>query len=131
MLTLSQRLYFHSLADNRGALTLLSDRGEEEDVKEEMLLYCFLCRQSISKTDVTIIQSKIERYISQTFNTDIRFDAFDALERLQRDNLIIENNQGELSAVNPLDGQQFLEGLWLNQVCRKNLELRVYILRPT
>ena len=119
MLTLSQRLYFHSLADNRGALTLLSDRGEEEDVKEEMLLYCFLCRQSISKTDVPIIQSKIERYISQTFNTDIRFDVFDALERLQRDNLIIENNQGELSAVNPLNGQQLLEGLWLNQVRKK------------
>ncbi|HRD76717.1 MAG TPA: TMEM143 family protein, partial [Hyphomicrobiaceae bacterium] len=37
MVTLAQNLYFHSMADNRGVMTLLCDRASEEDVKEEAL----------------------------------------------------------------------------------------------
>ena len=39
MMVLAQNLYFHNLANNRGVLTLLSDRAEEEDVKDDRLLY--------------------------------------------------------------------------------------------
>ena len=44
MMVLAQNLYFCSLANNRGALTLIADGAEEEDVKEDMLLYAFLAR---------------------------------------------------------------------------------------
>ena len=44
MMVLAQSLYFCSLANNRGALTLIADAAEEEDVKEDMLLYAFLAK---------------------------------------------------------------------------------------
>ncbi len=47
MMVLAQNLYFCSLANNRGALTLIADGAEEEDVKEDMLLYAFLARASL------------------------------------------------------------------------------------
>ncbi len=36
---LAQSLYFQNLANNQGALALIVDEAEEEDVKEEVLLY--------------------------------------------------------------------------------------------
>ena len=39
MVVMARNLYFHSMADNRGVMTLLADRAAEEDIKEEMLLY--------------------------------------------------------------------------------------------
>ena len=44
MMVLAQNLYFCSIANNHGALTLIADSAEEEDVKEDMLLYAFLAR---------------------------------------------------------------------------------------
>ena len=45
MMVLAQNLYFCSIANNHGALTLIADSAEEEDVKEDMLLYAFLARR--------------------------------------------------------------------------------------
>lgn len=48
MMMLAQNLYFCSLANNRGALTLIVDSAEEEDVKEDMLPYAFTRALSLS-----------------------------------------------------------------------------------
>ncbi len=57
MVVMARNLYFHSMADNRGVVTLLADRAAEEDFKEEMLLYCVLAkeagqRRAISKASI-------------------------------------------------------------------------------
>ena len=46
MVVLAQNLYFHSMADNRGVMTLLADRAADEDIKEEMLLYTALANDA-------------------------------------------------------------------------------------
>ena len=42
LLQLSRMLYFKNIANNRGLLTLLVDRAEDELYKELLLTYCFL-----------------------------------------------------------------------------------------
>ena len=44
MVVLAKNLYFHSMADNRGVMTLLADRAADEDIKEEMLLYTWIAK---------------------------------------------------------------------------------------
>ena len=48
MVVMARNLYFHSMADNRGVMTLLADRAAEEDIKEEMLLYGVLARKRVN-----------------------------------------------------------------------------------
>ncbi len=64
MMVLAQNLYFHNLADNRATLTLLSDRAEEEDMKEEMLLYTFMTREEVSRSDLPTLQTVIQKHLS-------------------------------------------------------------------
>ena len=47
MVVMARNLYFHSMADNRGVMTLLADRAAEEDIKEEMLLYSVLAKERV------------------------------------------------------------------------------------
>ncbi|MFT5114052.1 MAG: hypothetical protein ACI8P9_003385 [Parasphingorhabdus sp.] len=109
MLTLSTRLYFHALADNRGALTLLCDRGEEEDVKEEMLLYWFLHLRPTSKEKLDGLRKRIEQYLFKQFGVEIRFDLYDALERLEGDGLATTDAQGIVSVTQPAQASVLLQ----------------------
>ena len=112
MLALSQRLYFHSLADNRGALTLLCDRGEEEDIKEDLLMYHFLSHHPTPRDELDQLDKKIEAYLYEQYQVQVDFDIDDALRRLERDGLIKENEQKALSALSPQEAFQVLDQRW-------------------
>jgi hypothetical protein len=116
MLTLSTRLYFHALADNRGALTLLCDRGEEEDIKEEMLLYWFLLQQPTPKEQMASLCEKIEHYLFTHFGVEIRFNIYDALERLERDNLVSVNENDIFIVINPASARDLLEEMLQSRI---------------
>jgi len=94
MMTLAQNLYFHNLANNRGVLTLLVDRAEEEDIKEEILLYTFLCRHQDKETNLITAKEEIETFLKTKFDVDIEFDLEDAFSRLVRDGLVEKNGVG-------------------------------------
>ena len=55
MVVLARNLYFHSMADNRGVMTLLADRAADEDIKEEMLLYTALANERFNIRDLKAI----------------------------------------------------------------------------
>ena len=120
MLALSQRLYFHSLADNRGALTLLSDRGEEEDVKEELLLYYFLYRNPLPRGELHTLDANIETFLAEQFKVKVDFDIGDALQRLERDGIVNEDGQGRLNALAPAEACRLLEQKWRNRLSDMN-----------
>ena len=65
MMTLAQNLYFHNLANNRGVLTLLVDRAEEEDIKEELLLYNYLVRNKDKGTNLSTAKADIELFLQK------------------------------------------------------------------
>lgn len=111
MMVLAQNLYFHNLADNRGSLTLLADRAEEEDMKEEMLLYSFMVKEDIARADLPALQKRIEQYLRTEFGVHIEFDLMDALQRLLHDGVVKEDN-GRLTAMPPREGCLHIDAKW-------------------
>jgi len=112
MMLLAQNFYFCGLANNRGALTLIADSAEEEDVKEDMLLYAFLARRSTSHDALADLKSAIERFVAQRCGVTINFDAEDALRRLLNDGLVRSDAEGKLTAIAPEEARDHLVRLW-------------------
>lgn len=112
MRVMAENLYFHSMADNRGALSTLAERAAEEDFKEEMLLYCVLAKENVHRSDLPLVDKAIERFIERTFNLQVDFDVSDALERLMRDGLVREDRDGMLHTLPPRDASFRIDALW-------------------
>jgi hypothetical protein len=111
MVVMAQNLYFHSMADNRGVMTLLASRAAEEDMKEEILLYCALAQGPVPVTEVDRIDRTIETYLKTTFGLDIDFDVSDALSRLKADGIVTDVN-GTLTTLAPADAAAHIDKLW-------------------
>ncbi len=109
MMELAQRLYFHSLADNRGAIALLSDRAEAEDVKEDMLLYFLLHQNPTPFSELEKLDQKIEQFLRDSFGVEADFEIDDAVRRLLEDGLIIRGEDGNLQALPPAEALAHLK----------------------
>lgn len=112
MMTLARNLYFHSLADNRSVITLLANRAEEEDIKEEMLLYTVLAKERVHEREMLDVQAAVEQYLQSEFSRVVTFDAMEALGRLIRDGVVRRADDGTLEALSPLEGRKHLDKLW-------------------
>jgi hypothetical protein len=112
MVVMARNLYFHSMADNRGVMTLLADRAAEEDIKEEMLLYSVLARQAYNIRDLKAIDHDIEQYLKQAFSIDVNFDVEDALRRLKQDGIVTELADGTLQVLPAHEAATHVDQLW-------------------
>ena len=125
MKVLAENLYFHSLADNRSAFTLLANRAEEEDVKEEMLLYAVLSTERVRRHELLDVKAHISRTLRQDFDVDVDFDINDALGRLLRDRLVTEAPDGELKTLAPLEAMMHLDGMWDSYLQPQGMDRRL------
>jgi hypothetical protein len=112
MVVMAQNLYFHAMADNRGVLIKLAERGAEEDVKEEILLYSVLAKEKCKRCDLDQIDAAIESYLRNTFEIHVDFDLPDALERLIADGIVSEGADGTLTTLPPKEAAQLLDQKW-------------------
>ncbi|MCJ7527820.1 MAG: TMEM143 family protein [Methyloceanibacter sp.] len=112
MMLLAQNLYFCSLANNRGALTLIADGAEEEDVKEDMLLFAFLAKSPSRRGALPEIKGSITSFLKESCGVAVNFDAEDALGRLLADGLVSADAQGNLTAIAPDQARAHLDRLW-------------------
>lgn len=114
MMVLAQNLYFCSLANNRGALTLIADGAEEEDVKEDMLLYAFLARHPSRHGALSEIKGSVASFLGEHCGASVNFDAEDALKRLLADGLVRSDGDGDgtLTAMAPDQAREHLDRLW-------------------
>jgi hypothetical protein len=112
MVVLARNLYFHSLADNRGVMTLLADRAADEDIKEEMLLYAAVANARINVRDLDDIDRTIEGYLRETFGIDVDFDVSDALARLKQEGIVTELPDGTLQVLPPSEAALHIDKLW-------------------
>ena len=112
MQVLAQKLYFHSMADNRGAMTKLADRAAEEDFKEEILLYSVLAKETVKKSELPEVDRAIEAYVERTFGLQVDFDLDDALERLMADGIVREGADGMLTALPPAEAARHIDVMW-------------------
>jgi hypothetical protein len=112
MAVLARNLYFHSMADNRGVMTLLADRAADEDIKEEMLLYTAIANARVSIRDLNAVDEVIEQYLSKTFGVHVNFDMEDALARLKQEGIVTERADGTLQILPPAEAALHIDKLW-------------------
>lgn len=113
---LAQSLYFQNLANNQGALALVVDEAEEEDVKEEVLLYRHLLDAPVLESELEALDRRIEAFLSARFGVSVDFDVHDALERLLASGLVIRTGAGELHALPLAEANSHLRDLWCRLV---------------
>jgi hypothetical protein len=112
MVVMAQNLYFHSLADNRGVIMTLADRAADEDVKEEVLLYSVLAKETVRREDLAAVDRAIEQYLDKSFGITVDFDLDDALSRLLKDGVATENRDGVISVLEPVAAAAHIDGKW-------------------
>lgn len=112
MVVMAQNLYFHSLADNRAVIMTLADRAADEDVKEEMLLYSVLVKETVHREDLPDVDRAIEQYLCKTFGINVDFDIHDALDRLFRDGIATETQDGFIRVLAPAQAALHIDGKW-------------------
>lgn len=112
MMVLAQSLYFSSLANNRGALTLIADGAEEEDVKEDMLLYAFLARNAAGHDSLPELKRDVTSFLEERCGVGVNFDVEETLKRLQSDGLVTVDAHGRFSAIAPEDARAHLDRQW-------------------
>lgn len=95
---LAQKLFFHNLANNRSALTLLSDRAEEEEIKAAILSYFFIAQGGYRAANIGQLSKDIEELLEKQFGVKVIFDAEDPVTQLISDG-IVEDQSGMLVAV--------------------------------
>lgn len=108
MMTLAQNLYFHNLANNRAALTLLVDRAEEEMFKNSALAWFILHRDGAADNTAALRQ-RVETFVHEAFGMAVSFDVDAAIGYL-RDIGLIEHDR--LAAVPAATGCRILETEW-------------------
>lgn len=112
MVIMAQNLYFHAMGDNRGVLVKLASRAAEEDVKEEILLYSVLAKESVNRSELPEVDKAIERYIGSGFGVDVNFDLDDALERLIAEGIVTEEPDGRLLTMPPDQAAAHIDRKW-------------------
>lgn len=110
---LSQFLFYKAVSHNRGVLTLLSDRAQDEEFKEMLLTYTFLLaapnRRGIPGTvhdegppkyyTEDSLKEAVEQWITEHFGLAVHFDHRDALESLESVGLLEPCHDGTLRVV--------------------------------
>ncbi|XP_033113132.1 transmembrane protein 143-like [Anneissia japonica] len=120
MVQLSRMLYYKNIANNRGLLTLLVDRAEDEALKEVLLVYAFLLTSRNSSTvlsddslstssalsvigglSVSELEHTIEAWIKNKTGGNIRFDSNSATTLLQNFGIMVDDD--DCLGVVPID----------------------------
>jgi hypothetical protein len=112
MVTMAQNLYFHAMADNRGAMGLIADDAAEQDIKEELLLYCVLAKEQANIRDLEQVDQAIEQYMLNTFGFVADFEIDDALGRLIATGIVRQLADGTLETLPPAAAAKQVDDLW-------------------
>ena len=105
-------MYFNGQANNSAVLNVIVDLGEEQEVKEALLAYCFLYFESEKQYNEESLDERIEQWLLEQFEVDIDFEVDDALDKLQKMNLLRQTDEGILSVVNLDEGLTILDEYW-------------------
>ena len=112
MMVLAQNLYFCGLANILRALMLIAENAEEEDVKEDMLLYAFLAQSPSHQEALSQARAAISGFLKERRELSVGYDAEDALRRLLADGLVTSDPDGNLTAIAPAEARDHLDTLW-------------------
>jgi hypothetical protein len=109
---LADTVYFRNIANNAGVIDLLIGAGEEQDSKEAMVAYALLAKagHAMGKGELDMAA---EQFIHTHLNLELNFEIGDALEKLERLNLV-RREDGNYRAVPPSEALVRLDAAWDN-----------------
>lgn len=81
MMQLSTHLYFHTLNSNRGVIGHLLELAEEEESKEAILAWFFLCRAENGLSGLELDEA-VEKWLTDQYGITVDFEIDDALSKL-------------------------------------------------
>ena len=112
MKAFSESLYFKNLDNNAGVFHHLIDAAEEEEFKEAVLAYFFLltAEQQLTKAG---LDKAIENWFETAHGCRINFEIEDALNKLERWDLVKRIN-GDLRSRPIQDASNQLDKIWDN-----------------
>jgi hypothetical protein len=105
--TLSENLYFRTLADGPGVIHTLLSSAEQQEVAEILLAYRFLVAGPGGLT-VDALDQVVEAWLADTCHQDIDFEIDDAVAKLRR--------LGAVESVGGTDGAEMLRAVPLGTV---------------
>lgn len=112
LVNLSRTIYFKMVSNNRGVLTLLTDRAQDEEFKEALLAYLFLLsppnRRGVPGLAYTeanpdydtprSLKYRVEAWLAERYGFDnISFDVEDALDVLGSTGLLTRHPDGTMT----------------------------------
>lgn len=106
-------MYFKGLANNESVLTYLIDMAEEQEVKEAICAYMFILSSPKAITEEQL-DDLIENWLRETFAIDIDFEVDDALEKLEKMNLLKTDENNLLSVENIDSALTIMDDYWDN-----------------
>ena len=109
---LTRNLYFKNLDNNAGVFLRLINDAEEEEAKEAILAYCFLTISAKAMTSAEL-DSEIESWFVERWQTSIDFEVDDALQKLIRLQLVVPVDD-KYSAVELEQALKRLDAQWDN-----------------
>lgn len=109
---LTENLYFKNLDNNEGVYYRLINEAEKEECKEVLLAYFYLLQLN-QETSAKQLDQDIEQWIKHTWNITLDFDIEDAMNKLQRLELVTKNKQGFI-ALSLNDAIKNLDQRWDN-----------------
>lgn len=109
MKTLSETLYFRTVADGTGVLHMLLSSAEQQEVVEVLLAHRFLLASPDGRT-AEELDHDVESWIQKTCHHDVDFEVADALDKVRELDLV---EDGPLLRARPLpDALARLDRRW-------------------
>lgn len=113
-LMLTQSLYYQNLDNNSGVFTRLLDVAEEQECREAMLAYFFLCRRAGNEGwTCAQLDDAVEHYLEQKANIKVDFEIDDAMAKLERLGLV-RKQAGYYTAIPLPQALERLDSIWDN-----------------
>jgi len=109
---LAQSLYFQNLANNQAAIAMIVDEAEEEDVKEEVLLYAHLLGGPFHISKLEILRGYINKFLAEKLGAAVNFDIEDALKRLLASEIVTQTADGDIVALPLASAREVLHKRW-------------------
>ncbi len=108
MATLARNLYFHTLDNNAGALSYLSDLARQQEIREIILAYAMINLYSLQ--DARQLDTACEQWLQKNFDRHTDFDIDDAIKKLKQFDLL--ESDSPMKTRNPKQISQQLEQRW-------------------
>lgn len=110
-MALSDNLYYRNVCNNAAVFDFLIGTAEDQEFKEAALAYFHLAQAG--PMDGPALKRQVEAWLEEEFSTHVDFDLPDALDKLDRLNLLLTGRDGRLSVPDVADSLQALRGHWL------------------